>query len=126
MSTEKFALEQGTVTQKEQYFTAAGQINVRSGRARVSNTSGASFEITLPPVAQAQGRFYSILATAANGTSSITISHDDDSERWGGDITLNGAGDRALMYSDGKCWHTLSLLTYADTTAPPTTAAPQV
>ena len=81
--------------------------------------------ITLPSVAEAKGRFYSILARDADGTNDITVQDQDDSEYWAGDVTMDGAGDRVLLYSDGLCWHTVtSVLTAADTTAAPTTAAP--
>lgn len=96
--------------------------------------------ITLPPVADARGRFYSIVARNADGVNTITITDDDDSECWLGDIVLDGACDRILLFSDGLCWHPLCCAgpgawpgfsttaspgtTEAPTTAAPTTAAP--
>jgi hypothetical protein len=90
--------------------------------------------ITLPPVAEAKGRLYSIIARNADAVNTITIADRDDSECWGGDIVMDGKCDRALMYSDGLAWLALcnpgawpGLLTTAPpgtTAAPETTAAP--
>jgi len=95
-------------------------------RPLANHTTGA-FTVTLPPVADAKGRFYSIIARTASAANAITIEdHNDDSECWGGDLTLNGKCDKALFYSDGLAWHVLSVLTFSDTeapsTSPPTTA----
>lgn len=91
--------------------------------------------ITLPNVSEAKGRFYSILAYDADNLNTITITDNDDSEYWLGDIVLDTAGDRALLYSDGLCWHPLggspgewpgfsTTAAPGATTAAPTTAAP--
>lgn len=84
--------------------------------------------ITLPPVAEAKGRFYSIIIRDADGFNTVTIEdNNDDSECWVGDIIYNGKCDRSLFYSDGLAWHALGH--QADwpgikTTAPPGTTAP--
>jgi len=103
--------------------------------------------ITLPPVAEAKGRWYSILSRGADPVNNITVADKDDSECWIGDIVLNGKCDRLLLYSDGICWHPTANVgawpgcsttaapgttgvpettatTAAPTTAAPTTAAP--
>ena len=91
--------------------------------------------VTLPPVAEAKGRWYSIIARDADPVNTITVEdNNDDSECWPGDIALNGKCDRVLAYSDGLAWFCLPLqpggwpgaATTAPpgTTAPPTTAAP--
>ena len=93
--------------------------------------------ITLPRVAEAKGRFYSIIARVADGGNTITIQdYGNDSECWQGDIVLDGPCDRALMYSDGLAWHPLvagggpggwpgfDTTAAPGTTAAPTTAAP--
>lgn len=66
--------------------------------------------ITLPPVAEAKGRFYSIVVRDADAVNTITVTDDDDSECWLGDVVLNGKCDRLLMYSDGLIWHPLAAL----------------
>lgn len=94
-------------------------------RPSADGDSGA-ITITLPPVAVAKGRFYSIVVRNADAANTITIADNDDSECWAQDITLNGKCQRLLLYSDGLCWHP----TYnggfpqATTTYPPGTTAP--
>lgn len=84
--------------------------------------------ITLPPVAEAKGRFYSIIARNADAINTITIADRNDSECWGGDIVMDGKCDRALMYSDGLAWLALVMgpgnWPGLATTAPPGTTAP--
>ena len=63
--------------------------------------------LVLPPVAEAKGRFYSILARAASAINTITITHKDDSECWL-DIVFNGKCDSVLLYSDGLKWYQLA------------------
>jgi hypothetical protein len=69
----------------------------------------ASMVIVLPPVAEAKGRFYSIVVRAASGQNTITITHRDDSECWN-DIVLDGQCEHVLLYSDGLFWHALASL----------------
>jgi len=66
--------------------------------------------IVLPPVAEAKGRFYSIVVRAADAQNTITVSDRDDSECCA-DIVLNNKCDRLLMYSDGLFWHPLAAIT---------------
>lgn len=88
----------------------------------VTNHLTGAITLTLPPVAEAKGRFYSIVARQADNVNTVTIVHRADSECWA-NIVLNGKCDKALLYSDGLCWHQLTVLTFQDT-EPPTTAAP--
>lgn len=61
--------------------------------------------ITLPPVAEARGRFYSIVLRGVPGGNAVTVEdYKDDSECWPGDLTLDTACDRVLAYSDGLTW----------------------
>lgn len=70
-----------------------------------ADTDTGPITITLPPVAEAKGRFYSIIARNADAVNTITIEdNNDDSECWVGDIVMDGKCDRALMYSDGLAW----------------------
>ena len=79
--------------------------------------------ISLPPVAEAKGRFYSIICRDADAVNFITIQDQDDSECWAGDVMLNGKCDKLLCYSDGLAWFVAqSILTFTGTTASPTTA----
>ena len=105
-----------------------------------ANGDSGPWILTLPPVAEAKGRWYSIICRNADAINTITITDSPgagglagDSECWLGDIVFNGKCDRALMYSDGLAW--LPAMGIGDwpgasTTAPPgttpspTTAAP--
>lgn len=80
--------------------------------------------LVLPPVAEAKGRWYSILARNADAVNTITVTHRDDSECWIADIVLNGKCDRLLLYSDGLAWIPIGNVGAwpgALTTAPPGT-----
>jgi len=70
------------------------------------STASVSTTITLPPVVEAAGRIYSIVARSFAPMTTITIEdNNDDSECWDGDIQLSTKCDRALCYSDGLTWH---------------------
>ncbi len=99
-------------------------------RPSADPTSG-PITITLPPVAEAKGRFYSMVCRDADGTNTVTVEdNNDDSEMWLADIVMNNAGDRLLVYSDGLAWMPaftgsfpgLSTDIPSGTTAAPTTA----
>ena len=70
----------------------------------LANAGTGPITITLPPVAEAKGRFYSIICRDADAVNTVTIADRDDSECWGGDIVMNGKCDRLLAYSDGLAW----------------------
>lgn len=101
-------------------------------RPSADGDSGA-ITITLPRVAEAKGRFYSINCRNADAANTVTIQDRDDSECWLGDIVFTGQCQRILLYSDGLMWHALgeaagwpglSTTPGPGTTEPPTTAAP--
>jgi len=91
-----------------------------------ADTPTGPITITLPPVAEAKGRFYSIVCRNADPVNTVTIADKDDSECWLGDIVMNGKCDRLLAYSDGLCWLVAFSTTWpgASTTTPPGTASP--
>jgi len=70
-------------------------------------SGGGDITITLPPVAEAKGRFYSIVARDADGTNTIIITDQNDSECWKTNVILNSPCDGALFYSDGLRWFAL-------------------
>ena len=76
-----------------------------------ANEASGAITITLPPVAEAKGRFYSILARLADMTNTITITSKGDDEEWEGDAVLYAKGQGQLFYSDGITW---CLRTFAD------------
>ena len=124
------------------YVNPTADYQMRTWDYRLRPAAGAAsgpIIITLPPVAEAKGRFYSIVIANADPVNTVTIADANDSECWLGDIVMNGKCDRALMYSDGLCWlptitgpgdwpgasTTTPPGTTAPTTLAPTTAAPQ-
>jgi len=77
-------------------------------RASVDSDSG-NIVITLPPVAEARGRSYSIVCRSAADAATITVEdNNSDSEAWGGDYVLDTTGDKVLCHSDGLTWHVVS------------------
>ena len=96
-------------------------------RVRPSAHLAGPITITLPPVAKARGRLYSIIARAASAVNTITIQDQNDSECWNGDIVLNGKCDGLLLYSDGLTWIQLAgigkSIELATTAAPGTATA---
>lgn len=92
----------------DKYIDPAGSV-VMSTRDYVVRPSAitAAMVLVLPPVAEAKGRFYSIVVRAASLQNTITITDQDDSECWA-DIILNSKCDSLLMYSDGLFWHALN------------------
>ncbi len=60
--------------------------------------------ITLPPVSEAKGRWYTIVARDADAVNTITVTDRDDSECWQGDYILDAKCDWIRAYSDGLCW----------------------
>jgi hypothetical protein len=85
---------------------ASVEMTTRDYVVRPSATT-APIVLVLPPVAEAKGRFYSIVARAASAINTITITHKDDSECWL-DIVFNGKCDSILLYSDGLKWFQLA------------------
>jgi hypothetical protein len=85
---------------------ASVEMTVRDYVVRPSAVT-APMVIVLPPVAEAKGRFYSIVARAADAVNTITITHKDDSECWL-DIVFNSKCDSILLYSDGLKWFQLA------------------
>jgi len=84
------------------FLTASATLNVTDTEVEVANTS--AITITLPPVSEAKGRFYTIRKTSADAKA-ITIQDQDDSVNWTDINTLDAAHDRKMLYSDGKCWY---------------------
>lgn len=105
MLEDRGAQHDKIVVDKYHNPTASYEMNTRDYVLRPSadGDSGA-ITITLPPVAEAKGRTYSIVVREADATNSVTIEdNNDDSEMWCGDIIAVVAGG-VLFYSDGLRW----------------------
>lgn len=109
MLEDRFAQHDKEVVDKFIDPAASVQMSTRDYVVRPSAAT-APMVIVLPPVAEAKGRFYSIVVRDADVVNTITITDMDDSECWA-DIVLNGKCDRLLMYSDGLHWHPLAAIT---------------
>jgi len=67
----------------------------------------AAITITLPPVADAKGRMYSILIPDGGASAAYPVTvedNNDDSEDWIADIVFYEDGQGAWFYSDGRKW----------------------
>lgn len=87
---------------------ASYEMNTRDYVLRPSadGDSGAII-ITLPPVAEAKGRMYSITIRSADATNTVTIEdNNDDSESWCGDVICVTTGG-VIFYSDGLRWYAI-------------------
>lgn len=99
---DKFSQHDAQVVDKYERPTAAYVMSTRDYVVRPDATAGAMI-VTLPPVAEAKGRFYSIIAHYADNTNTITITAVG-SEVWPVDVVLNEKGRGELFYSDGLKW----------------------
>ena len=83
----------------------------------------AAIVITLPPVAEAKGRFYTIKPRGnIDITWTVTIQDRDDSEGPGADIVLSSIGQSVVLYSDGLTWHSNSATDLVGLLVAPATA----
>lgn len=126
MLEDRFAQHDKEVVDKYVNPNAAYQMSTRDYVVRPSaDGDSGPWALTLPPVAEAKGRFYSIICRNADAVNAITVKDRDDSECWPGDVVLNGKCDKLLAYSDGLAWFVAaSITTFVGTTGTPTTVAP--
>jgi hypothetical protein len=68
------------------------------------NARSASLTLTLPPVTDAKGKWYSIILIDTTGGHTCTVIDQGDAEDWNGSIVMVAKSDRLLLYSDGRCW----------------------
>jgi len=71
-----------------------------------TDTNDGTFTLTLPPVGEAAGKFYSITVIDANGA--VTIQDQDDSIAWSNISTLDADTDGVVLFSDGLRWWTVA------------------
>jgi len=71
-----------------------------------TDTVDGTFTVTLPPVTEAAGKFYSITVIDANGA--VTIQDQDDSIAWNNISTLDADTDGVVLFSDGLRWWTVA------------------
>jgi len=105
MSLEQNVLSHQHVADKYKEVLAAYSMTVRDQVVRCDSTAGV-FDLLLPNVSEAKGRFYSITLRATTGTA-VTLKDNGDSEGWA-DFTLDTDDDNVLCYSDGLKWYVLA------------------
>ena len=66
-----------------------------------TDTVDGTFTVTLPPVGEAKGKFYSINLVDDGGN--VTVQDQDDSYDWTNQ-TLTADADGVLLFSDGMKW----------------------
>lgn len=106
MLEDKSAQHEQQVVNKYQDIHWTYNMNTRDYVMRVyADGDSGPISIFLPPVAEAKGRFYSLVCRNADPVNTVRITDMDDSECWVNDIIFNGKCDKVLLYSDGLCWH---------------------
>jgi hypothetical protein len=101
LEERKAAINDGQVRDKYEFVTTTLVMDVYDQVVECDSTGG-GFTVTLPNVALAKGKIYTILLITDNGD--ITIEDNDESKHWGGDYTLDDAGDGYAFYSNGRKW----------------------
>ncbi len=84
-------------------LTAVATLTVAQQRVRI--TAGAAFDLTLPPVNEAIGKFYSVIIR--NGTTNIVTVVDQGDSEIAVSIAIAVDNGYAVLYSDGICWYPL-------------------
>jgi len=71
--------------------------------------SSNAIALTLPPVAEAQGRIFSIRVTDGSNNTTVSgggdaVAATDGTNDFASGVALTAANDVALLYSDGLAW----------------------
>ena len=86
-------------------LTLAMTVKDRVVRVVTATAAGATFAITLPPVAEAAGQIFVInLVTKATYNVTIDDAGDDTNQS---QVTLTASGNYLVTYSDGERWYSL-------------------
>lgn len=83
------------------YVTAAQTLEPYENVVEIT-TVATSFALTLPNVALAAGKFFSIHLVDAN-SKAVTLQDQNESVDWA-DKTLDADADGICLYSDGRKW----------------------
>ena len=71
-----------------------------------TDINGQPITLTLPPVAEAKGRFYAVYVQKVSSTNPLTIKDNGDSVAWT-DIVEEDFNVKYLFYSDSRSWHVM-------------------
>lgn len=114
MALERLGAQHGmaVVDKYVQPILATYQMTTRDYVVRPDPVLGATaILVSLPPVALAKGRYYSIMAKDATNALNVTVQDFQsdggvgDSESWQANVVFNEAGRGAVFYSDGQHWY---------------------
>lgn len=97
---EKF-FEDQQVIPKQKFISASTTLTPKD-QVVVASITG-NIIVTLPPVAEAKGKFYSIILRARTA-GTLTVADAGDSEGWTNTTDQDAVGDRRIWYSDGLVW----------------------
>ena len=107
------AAEQVPLRNSTIHVTAARSLALYERFVRgTANTATDSYVLKLPPVGEAAGLTYTILAELIANSKTITVSENStgDSEGYS-DLVLTVTADRVVLSSDGKRWNILEEIT---------------
>lgn len=93
------------------YITSSATVTTKTLKAyervvRVTTNASNAITVTLPPVAEAVGKTYSI-ALVVDGGVNLTVASGGDSKNTISS-TYADADDREVYFSDGLYWHVLA------------------
>lgn len=97
---EKFFEDQQVIPNNK--FISASTVLTPKDQVVVASITG-NITVTLPPVASARGKFYSIILRARSA-GTLTVADSGDSEGWTNTTDQDAVGDCRLWYSDGLKW----------------------
>jgi hypothetical protein len=108
LEERKAAINDGQVRDKYEFVTAALVMDVYDMCVEC-DTTAAAFAVTLPNVALAKGKIYTIMLVTDGGFD-VTIQDNDEAKFWS-NLTLDDAGDGYALYSNGRQWFIIATVT---------------
>lgn len=99
-------IDDGAVMDKILHATAAAVSMTIRDRVVHCDTTSNAITLTLPDVAEAEGKIFTI-KLITDGGNNVTLQDRDESYQWS-DLTFNDAGEAVCLYSDGHMWHVLA------------------
>ena len=110
MESQKSMLESGMVPESAQRVEWSRTDTYKDDTLEVfeqiclidTDTADGTFTVTLPPVGEAKGKFYSIILVDAGGA--VTVQDQDDSYGWANITAIDADEDGVLLFSDGMKW----------------------
>jgi hypothetical protein len=106
-SASKADSEQDLLTDNDKIYrytsTDGSTVKLTITQQNVYITNGYAFTLLLPSVSEARNLSYTI--TVSDTGAAVTLTdRNGDSTSWGGDYTLDTAGDNITLQSNGSSW----------------------